>query len=78
MDDNLLLEREHLAQADRHIAEAKNRIARQKEAIERLKQDGHETDLAEKWLDILEDTLATFERHREIILKRLKEPPPFA
>jgi hypothetical protein len=76
MDDNLSLEREHLAQADRHIAEAKNHIAHQKEFIERLKQDGHETDLV--WLDILEDTLATFERHREIILKRLKEPPPFA
>jgi hypothetical protein len=30
MDDNLLLEREHLAQADRHVAEAKNHIARQK------------------------------------------------
>jgi hypothetical protein len=41
-----------------------------------LKQDGHETDLAEKWLDILEDTLATFEHHRELILARLKEPPP--
>jgi hypothetical protein len=50
---------------DRHIAEAKNHIARQKEFIERLKQDGDETDLAEKWLDILEDTLTTFEHHRE-------------
>jgi hypothetical protein len=38
-----------------------------------LKQDGHETDLAEKWLDSLEDTLATFEHHRELILARLKE-----
>jgi hypothetical protein len=66
----------HLAQVDRHIAEAKNHIAPQKEFIERLKQDGHETDLAEKWLDILEGTLATFEHHRELILARLKEPPP--
>jgi hypothetical protein len=55
----------HLVQVDRHIAEAKNHIAPQKEFIERLKEDGHETDLAEKWLDILEDTLATFEHHRE-------------
>ena len=37
-------------------------------------QDGHKTDLAEKWLDILEDTLATFEHYRELILERLKEP----
>jgi hypothetical protein len=56
---------------DRHTAEAKNHIAPQKEFIERLKHDGHETDLTEKWLDILEATLATFEHHRELILARL-------
>jgi hypothetical protein len=32
--------------------------------------------LAEKWLDILEDALATFEHHRELILARLKKLPP--
>lgn len=69
-------EREHLAQADRHIAEAKKHIARQWEVIQQLTRDGHETDLAEKMLHILQDTLAAFERHRQLILKQLNEPPP--
>ena len=54
MADNGSLNEEHLAQADRHIAEAKAHIARQEALIQRLRQDGHETDLAEALLDILE------------------------
>ena len=70
MADNRSLNEEHLAQADRHIAEAKAHIAPQEALIQRLRQDGHETDLAEAMLEILEGTLAAFRHHREIILKR--------
>ena len=65
MADNGSLNEEHLAQADRHIAEAKAHIARQEALIQRLRQDGHETDLAEALLDILEGTLAAFKHHRD-------------
>ena len=42
---------------------------------QRLRQDGHETDLAEALLDILEGTLAAFKHHREIVLKQRDMPP---
>ena len=64
---------DHLALADRHIAECRAHIARQREIIEELRRDGHETDLAETLLDVLETSLRAFERHRDLILDRLED-----
>jgi hypothetical protein len=44
-------QRGHLAQAEQHVAEAEAKIARQRQLIEQLRQDGHETDLAESMRD---------------------------
>jgi len=65
-------EREHLADADRHIAECKAHIAQQHKVVETAIQKGHSTDVAESMLHALEVRLRAFERHRELILDRLK------
>ena len=51
---------------------SKAHIVRQHEIIRELAQRGHETDLAETMLRILEANLRTFERHRDLILTVLK------
>jgi septal ring factor EnvC (AmiA/AmiB activator) len=66
-------EREHLAQANRHIAQAQKHIAHQKKQIEKLERNGHEIDIAVSMLRALEYALRAFERHRDLILKRIKD-----
>jgi len=66
-------EREHLAEANRHIAQAQKHIANQKKQIEKLERDGHEIDVAVSMLRALEHALRAFERHRELIMKRLND-----
>jgi hypothetical protein len=68
-------ERRHLAQAEQHIAEAEGRIARQRAIIEELRRNGHEIDLAESTLLVLETSLRAFEHHRDLILQRLENLP---
>ena len=63
---------EHLAQVDRHIAECKADIARQREIIQDAVEQGQPADLAEGMLRALEESLCAFERHRQVILERLK------
>ena len=69
-------EREHLAQANRHIARGQKYIAEQKRLIEKLEHGGHDIDVAMSMLRALEQALRAFERHRELILKRLKDEKP--
>jgi hypothetical protein len=64
--------REQLALVDRHIAETMRHIALQKETITQPDRDDHATDLAETMLDALEQSLRAVERHRALILERLK------
>jgi multidrug resistance efflux pump len=65
---------EHLAQADRHIAQAERHIAQQKKLIEKLERDGsRDIDVAVSMLRALENSLRAFERHRELIVKPLKD-----
>ena len=66
------LERKHLVQADRHIAECKAHIAHQRKVIETLLEKGHSAELAETLLHTLERSLRCFERHRQLIVDRLK------
>jgi septal ring factor EnvC (AmiA/AmiB activator) len=65
-------EREHLAEANRHVAQAQKHIANQKKQIEKLERDGHEIDMAVSMLRALEHALRGFERHRDLVLKRIK------
>jgi hypothetical protein len=65
-------EREHLAQVDRHIAECKAHIARQREIIQHAVEQAQPADLAEGMLRALEESLRAFERHRRVILERIK------
>ena len=67
-------EHEHLGQADRHIAQAERHIAQQKKLIEKLERDGsRDIDVPVSLLRALELALRAFERHRELIVKRLKD-----
>jgi hypothetical protein len=62
----------HLAQADRHVAGAKERVVRQRHLIARLTANGHSVRDAESFLSALTDILSVFERHRLLILNRLR------
>ena len=66
------LERKHLAKAERDIVEGERRVTRQLVLIEKMRQEGHDTDEAEKLLLTLEDTLAEWHAHREEILRELE------
>jgi outer membrane protein TolC len=66
-------ERQQLAEANRHVAQAQKHIANQKKQIEKLMRGGHDIDVAVSMLHALEQALHAFERHREFIMKRLKD-----
>jgi hypothetical protein len=66
-------EREHLAHVDRHIAECQSHIARQREIIQDAVEQGHPADLAEGMLRAMEESLRAFERHRQVVLERIKQ-----
>jgi hypothetical protein len=63
---------EDLAQAERHIVAVKKQIARQREVIAGLAEAEQSADIAVSLLHAMEDSLRAFDRHRELILKRLK------
>ena len=61
-----------LAQVDRHMAAAKERVVSQRQLIARLAGTGHSVRDAESFLSALTDILSIFERHRLLILNRLR------
>jgi hypothetical protein len=65
--------REHLAQAERFIAESQNRIARQREIITTAYENGLPTDIPESMLRALEEGLRALEKHRQLILYRMRD-----
>lgn len=65
------METRHLAVADRNIAEGEARIERQLALIARLKTRDADTDTAEIFLDLLRQTLAGWNRERDVILAAL-------
>ena len=65
--------REQLVQADRHIAECKARIERQRHVIQRAEQRGQNTLWAKETLKTWEESLRVFEKHRQMIVDRLKD-----
>ena len=62
----------YLAQVDLHIAGAKERIDKQQQLIERLCASGHSVRDAESFLFALTGMLSAFQRHRLLILNRLR------
>ena len=66
-------EREHLAQADRHIAKCKDHIAHHYKLMLEIEQRGEDTSWAKTMLQTLKETLRLFEKHRQLIVERLKQ-----
>ncbi|MBV8577293.1 MAG: hypothetical protein JOZ58_19910 [Acetobacteraceae bacterium] len=70
---DLAAERAHLAKANRDIAEGEKRIIAQIHRLECLRHDGHETDQAELLLVNLQQTLAVWKTHRDLIVQEIKQ-----
>ncbi|WP_458789066.1 hypothetical protein [Dyella jiangningensis] len=61
-----------LAEADRHIDDARRTIAAQADRVRRWKILGLDAKESEKFLHVMEETLAAFLVHRELILDEIK------
>ncbi|WP_262271551.1 hypothetical protein [Microvirga yunnanensis] len=66
--NDLQQEREDLIAADRHLAAGEQRIAAQLALIQRMTRDGYDTTLARDLLRVLDETMATWQEHRRLIL----------
>jgi hypothetical protein len=67
------LERQHLSIANEHVARAERVIRGQTAIIENLRNDGHDTRLAEETMRVFEANLQAIREHRELILKAIEE-----
>jgi|SRR5262245_26969454 hypothetical protein len=61
----------HLDQAEDDLARAHQRIAQQRLVIEKLRQDGHDTAIAQRLLHTMEESAVAMEHHRNVILEEL-------
>jgi hypothetical protein len=68
----LALAERHLETADVHIAKLKDHIASQRSIITKLRLANAPLDTAKAMLVALEGSLRVFERHRELILDKLR------
>ena len=68
------METRHLALADRNIAEGEARVDQQLALIARLQLRGVNTDTAEEFLFLLRQTLAGWNRERDMIVLELGRP----
>ena len=67
------MEGRHLLVADRNIAAGEARVERQMALIGMLELRGADTDTAEAFLTLLRQTLAGWNRERDMILAALKQ-----
>ena len=67
------MEGRHLVVADRNIAGGEARVERQMALIGMLEFRGADTDTAEAFLTLLRQTLAGWNRERDMILAALKQ-----
>jgi len=58
----------HLAQVNRHIAELTVQMARQRVIVQHALDTGQHSEMEESLLDVLEQSLGIFERHRIFLL----------
>ena len=68
-----LIERQHLSLADQHLAKAERVIRAQVAIIRSLRDDGHDTELAENTMRVFEANLRVMREHRELIIKAIEE-----
>jgi hypothetical protein len=68
-------QQKHLAEANRHIAELTVQIIRQRVIVKDALDTGQQSEMAESLLYALEESLAAFEKHRELVLDQLKRRP---
>jgi hypothetical protein len=61
------------AQAERFIAQCQNRIARQHEIIASAYENDLPTDIPESMVRALEEGLRALEKHRQLILDRMRD-----
>jgi uncharacterized protein with PIN domain len=66
-------EMEELRRADRHIDRAEQIIVDQQLELRRLRIKGYDTKLAERTLEIFEDSLRIMQQHRNIILNVIRQ-----
>ncbi|WP_201833795.1 hypothetical protein [Microvirga zambiensis] len=71
MTDALQREREDLIVADRHLAAGEQRIAEQIALIQKMSREGYDTALARDLLRLLEETMTTWQEHRQLILSAI-------
>ena len=71
-DAEIMMETEHLKEANRHIGSARKRIHDQEDRIARLDRDGHNTRDARGLLQTLRESLVTMQLHRKSIEAELE------
>jgi hypothetical protein len=69
MDKTIITD--HLAQAEQHVELGKKHIQRQRELIIELKEDGHDTAIAERLLVQFEELQALHVTHRDRLASEL-------
>lgn len=65
------MEERHLALANKHIEDRQARVDRQHELVEFLRARGDSTTKAEDFLRLLQDTLASWQEQRDLIVAEL-------
>jgi hypothetical protein len=66
-------EEQHLAVADKHIEAAEIRIQKLMDRLDELREKKLNTKQTEQLLSLMVQVLITMQRHRNLILKRLKD-----
>jgi hypothetical protein len=70
-----ILEKTHLAEADRVIDDGIRRIDRQKQIVQESRQRGHDIHEAERLLALLQKSLTIMQSYRSSILRELEKRP---
>jgi hypothetical protein len=65
------MEERHLALANKHIRDGQARVDQQLELVERIRARGDSTTNAEAFLDLLQNTLASWQDQRDLIVAEL-------
>ncbi len=67
------IELQHLSLADKHLAKAERVVREQGAIIRGLRDDGHDTKLAEDTMRVFEANLQVMREHRELIVRAIEE-----
>lgn len=70
-EELISLECAHLRQADQFIEEGRVRLLNQQNLVFDLSERGYQTKEAQRLAELMAQTLAEWQRHRQLILQRL-------